>query len=838
VVNTLRFRACVNGLLRYPMQTGLAVLGLALGVMVFVAVDIATDGAQRAFRLSLSALSGRATYHIVAGARGLPDAVYLQLRRDLGVRQSAPVVETAVRHEKRVLQVLGVDLFAEQAFRSYLATDSLRDGVWQRLLLEPGAVLIGERTASRLGIEPDQHFDVQLNGRNVRLRRVGTLDDATTRGIENVLVADIASVKDLREQPTRLTRIDLILDDADTGLRARIEKILPPDARVEAASARVRSVQELTRAFTLNLTAMSLLAVVIGVFLIYNTLHFTMLRRRATFGTLRALGVTRRELFSVILLEAAMLGLLAVCLGSLAGSYIADMLLALVSRTINDLYFVVSVNEASIGGATLVKAALLGMCGSLLAAGLPASEAVLSPPAHTLLRRPIERKSVTWLLPLAASGAALIGLSILIALTSSSLTGGYVSLAALLVGCSLTVPWLVVVLARGLNRLLTHALLRHTVTGVEAGISRIGVAEAALVVALAATIGVTLMIGSFRTAVEQWLESTLRADIYVRPAHAMSGRDETRIDAAVVDSIRSIPEVNEASMGRFVELRSNGRNVSLFAIELATQSYASFNLLASDAQAWDDFDSRAAVFVSEPYAFHNHVDVGDVLPLPTASGEQNFRVAGIYRDYGSDRGVVMMRMSLYRELWRDDGVSSLGVYLHEPGASQRVMDEIHARTVSMQQLRLRSNRDLRSASLDVFDRTFEITRVLRWLTIIVAVVAILTALSAVQLERRRELALLRSIGLTTRQLAGVMFTQTALLGFFAGLLAIPTGVALSMLLVHVINRRAFGWSMDFVVATAPLGEALVMAILAAVVAGCVPVWRALREVPALALRGE
>jgi len=820
------------------MQMGLAVLGLALGVMVFVAVDIAADGAQRAFRLSLSALSGRATHHIVAGSRGLPDAVYLQLRRELGVRQSAPVVETVVRHEKRVLQVLGVDLFAEQAFRSYFARDSLRDGVWQRLLLEPGAVLIGERTASRLGIGPGQYFDVQLNGRNVRLLRVGTLDDATTRGIENVLVADIASVKDLRGQPTRLSRIDLILDDTDTDLRARIEKILPPDAHVEAASARVRSVQELTRAFTLNLTAMSLLAVVIGVFLIYNTLHFTMLRRRATFGTLRALGVTRRELFAVILLEAAMLGLLAVCLGTLAGSFVADMLLALVSRTINDLYFVVSVNEASITGTIIAKAALLGMCGSLLAAGLPASEAVLSPPAHTLLRRAIERKSITWLLPVAGGGAVLIGLSILIAVSSDNLAAGYLSLAMLLIGCSLTVPWMIVVLARSLSRVLTHALLRHTVTGVEAGISRIGVAEAALVVALAATIGVTLMIGSFRAAVEQWLESTLRADIYIRPAHAVSGRDETRIDATIVDAIRSIPAVRDISQGRFVELRSDGRDVSLFAIELATQSYASINLLASGERAWDQFDNHTSVFVSEPYAFHNHVAVGDVLKLPTASGEQSFRVSGIYRDYGSDRGVVMMRMSLYRELWQDEGISSLGVYLHEPGSSQRVMDEIHARTATQQQLRLRSNRDLRNASLDVFDRTFEITRVLRWLTIIVAVVAILTALSAVQLERRRELALLRSIGLTTRQLAGVMFTQTALLGFFAGLVAMPVGVALSMLLVHVINRRAFGWSMDFIVVAAPLGEALVMATLAALVAGCVPVWRALSEAPALALRGE
>ena len=130
MVTTLRFRACINGLLRYPLQAGLAVLGLALGVMVFVAVDIAAAGAQRAFELSLNALAGRATHFISAGAQGLSDELYLRLRKELGIRQSAPVVETAVSHEKRVLQVLGVDLFAEQAFRSYFAQDSLQDGVW------------------------------------------------------------------------------------------------------------------------------------------------------------------------------------------------------------------------------------------------------------------------------------------------------------------------------------------------------------------------------------------------------------------------------------------------------------------------------------------------------------------------------------------------------------------------------------------------------------------------------------------------------------------------------------------------------------------------------------
>ena len=179
----------------------------------------------------------------------------------------------------------------------------------------------------------------------------------------------------------------------------------------------------------------------------------------------------------------------------------------------------------------------------------------------------------------------------------------------------------------------------------------------------------------------------------------------------------------------------------------------------------------------------------------------------------------------------------MGIYLKAPNLSLRVMDEIHATTADRQQLSLRSNRELREVSLDVFDRTFEITRVLRWLTTIVAVVAILTALSAVQLERRRELALLRGIGMTSRQLAGLMFAQTGLLGFFAGLLAMPVGVALSMLLVHVINRRAFGWSMDFTLTPGILLGTLALSVTAALLAGAYPGWRMADTTPAQALRG-
>ncbi len=836
----LAWRASAAGLLRYPLQSALAVLGLALGVMVFVAVDIANQGARRAFDLSMQALAGRATHHVVAGPAGLADEAYVGLRRDLGLRDAAPVVELSVRYGSETLRVLGIDPLAERSFRGFAAAGALAPAVWRRLLLEPGAVLIAASTAARIGVQVGEAFEVGASGRRHTLTLVGLLDEHATRGLDNLAVTDIASAQSLRGAPARLTRIDLMLAEDEARTLEAVRALLPPEASIVPASARARATRELAGAFTLNLTAMSLLAVVIGLFLIYNTMHFNVLRRRELFGVLRAIGVTRGEVLRAVLLEALLLGACAAALGILAGDAIAGRLLALVGRTLNDLYFSVTVGEARLSTASLMLGLVLGVVGSLASALVPALEAMSVSPVAAIARRPLERRVGGWLPGFALAGAALLAGAGVLAISSTGLAAGFAALAALLVGSALAVPWLTAAAGAALGRLSRRgpALWRHTLGGISAGISRTGVAVAALVVALSATVGVALMVGSFRVAVQDWLESTLRADIYVRPADGFSGVVENALDPAVVESITGLPAVAAVSVARFVEIADGARTVPLFAVRMPDLGQRSIRLLAGGEAAWRAFDTQAAVLVSEPYAFHNRLAAGDTLRLPTPRGAREFAVAGIYRDYGSDRGVVMMRLALYREYWDDAGISSLGVYLRPGEPLETATASIRAVAEGRQALGLRANRDLKRVSLAVFDRTFEITGVLRWLTVIVAVLAIVTSLGALQLERSRELALLRALGMTPLQLALMIVAQTVLLGLFAGLLAVPVGIALSQLLIHVINARAFGWSMDFVLLASPLAEALAIGGAVALLAGIVPAWQSARRTPAAGLHGE
>jgi putative ABC transport system permease protein len=256
------------------------------------------------------------------------------------------------------------------------------------------------------------------------------------------------------------------------------------------------------------------------------------------------------------------------------------------------------------------------------------------------------------------------------------------------------------------------------------------------------------------------------------------------------------------------------------------------------AEIWDGFQRGDTLIVSEPYAFHNDLEVGSSVRLLTDQGERNFRVAGIYFDYSSGRGVVMMSRNAYQRFWNDDGVSTVSLYAAPGQDVDALIKQLYQVAGNEQELRIRSNLDLREASLEIFDRSFTITSVMRVLAMIVAFVGVLSALMALQLERSRELGTLRAMGFTSGQIWRMITSQTGLMGLVAGLLSLPMGLALAAGLIFVINRRSFGWSMDLQIFPIVLMEAVALAVVAALLAGIYPAIRMAMSSPAEALREE
>jgi putative ABC transport system permease protein len=582
----------------------------------------------------------------------------------------------------------------------------------------------------------------------------------------------------------------------------------------------------------------------VGGFLIYNTLMFAVLRRRPLLASLRALGVTRGGVFRLVMSEAVVLALLGGLPGLLLGVLVGQGLVQLVTRTINDLYFVLSVTALHVPPWLLAKGLALGVGAALLAALGPAWEAARVRPREGMRRSAIERRAHRMTPWLAVAGGALVLLGhALVQWSSHGLVIGFVALFLMIMGYSLLIPlavWLLSrLLAPALGRLL-GVTGRLAARGMGAALSRTGVAVAALAVAVSATVGVGVMVDSFRTTVQGWLGHTLQSALYVNSPAPGDERAGSLLPRGVAERVAALPEVAAISTGRRFRVDSDRGPVDMFVLDPAPASPDGFHLLAGDpARAWAAWRVGEAVLVSEPFAWRHDMRVGETLTLHTPRGERVFRVDGIYQDYGSQQGVVLVARDVFRDFWDVRTEGTLGVYL-VPGVSVEQGVEVVRRSVAdlPEPVLVTPASEIRERSMAIFDRTFAITHVLRLLTVGVAFIGILSALMALQFERAKEHGVLRATGMTPAQVTGLVSLQGALLGLAAGLLAIPLGLMMADVLIDVINRRSFGWSMLRTVPLRVLAEGVLLALAAALLAGLRPAWKTGRVRPADALREE
>jgi putative ABC transport system permease protein len=845
VSRTLR-RASRRFLLRHPTQSLLALVGIALGVAGAVAIALANDSATRAFSATTDAVAGRATHQITAGPAGLPDELPARLVRHLGPGRVAPIVEGRVTTRlptggRRALQLLGVDPFSEAPFRPQFSSGGDTGGGLpglDRLVTAGDTAALAAATAAELGVGVGDRLEIEFAGRQRSLEIVALLDSAdpgARQAFADLLVLDLAAAQETLDRVGRLDRIDLRLADVAGELSA----LLPPDARVESAAARSRTLDEMTRAFRFNLTALSYLAVFCGAFLIYNATSFAVVQRRRLLGMLRALGVTRREILALVLGEAALLGLVGSALGLALGTWLAQGLVVLVTRTINDLYFNLTVRGAGLDGPSLALGLVLGLGATLLAALPPALEASAVAPGVALARSSLESKARRGVTRAAGLGVLLGALGALLLLAPSrGLPLAFAGFFATVLGAALLVPGATVLLLRWLGPVLPLLGTRGRLAtrGVVTSLSRTGVALAALTVAVAVTVGVGVMIASFRQAVVHWLEGALVAEIYVSPPGGRPG--EATVVPAALAALAADPAVAEVSLLRHGFVTSEHGPLRLLASDLAASSRDSWRLVAGDREPlWSALEA-GAVAIAAPFAYRAGLGVGDVLRLPTRAGPQDFPIVGIFEDYSADRGAVLISREVYRRLWGDDGVSAVGIDLVAGSDAEAVVGRLRAATAPFQALDVRATGTLKRNSLQVFDRTFAVTAVLRAIAGLVAFVGVVSALGALALDRARELGVLRALGLTPGELGGLVTVQSGLLGLIAGLFSLPLGMLLAAIMVHVINRRSFGWSLELVLPVEVLAQAVLLAFGAALLAGLQPAWKMAHTSPALALREE
>ena len=836
-------------LAQHPLLAILNVTTVALGVALYVAIQIANHSANRAFEASVDVVAGKAQLEVRAPAGNLRDDLFPMVAHHAGIAAATPIVRgfvTLPDFPGEYLDLLGIDILTNESFRTFDLTDfQTQQFDIQQWLRGPRTVAVSEELAGQHHLRAGDRIKVQINGKTTDLTIGYLLRTGGTSANANPHFAamDIGWAQELLGRSNTLNSISLRLTKGSDPekIATELRKQLPPDSTVAAPAQRGEQVEKMLAGFQLNLQAMSLVSLLVGMFLIYNTIEASVVRRHNEIGILRSLGVTRREVRWLFLGEAAALGAIGIAVGLAGGYLLARALVGPVAETISSLYVLLSVREVSIAPWIWSSAVLLGFVSVLAAAWFPARAAAALNPVDTLHHGARIEQSVRlsrgWIL---AGGSSLL-LSLLLSVLALR-TGppwlGFGAAFFVLAGFSSIAPVITARFSRAATAAIhQHIEVRLAAQNLSRALLRNAVTIASLAAAVAMTIGVAVMVFSFRQTVGDWINQTLIADLFIGPAANEITGPTSFVPPAAIEYLEKNPTVEEVDTYRGVELPFRDQTIALAVVRGSNRRNLRF-LRGNNDTIMRRFYNDQCVLVSESFARRFHVAEGETLPLPSPDGVIAFPIMGVFYDYTRDQGNVFLSTKNFRKFWHDDRVNSLALYLKKDAKPEAVADAFRERFSASGEFSIYSYRLLRTRIFEIFDQTFAVTYVLRTIAVLVAVVGIFLGLTTLVTERSRELGILRSLGASTAQIRRLLLWESGMIGVLASVLGIAAGLCLSLVLTGVINRAFFGWTIQLAFPWGSLAWTPVWIIAAAVAAGWIPAWRAGRLNVAEAVRSE
>lgn len=818
----------------------LSLFGVALGVASILSIQIINLNSLAAFEGSVRAVSGEADLSVLGRTSTLPEALYARVLSEPGVAAAWPLYRVDVAlagRDEFYLELIGVDLFAPMPIPWQVAPQATADP-----LLIPGWAAITPTLASKLGLEVGDALEVTSGSRAVTLQ-VGALVDfqkITPLASSRLVVMDISQAQGLLGGRGRIHQIDIqaAKDETARGLGERLLARLGPAVQIVTPEQRREEAAGLLAAFRMNLTALSLVSLFVGGFLVYTSTQAALLRRRAELGLLRCLGTTRGQLLRLILAEVALLGVLGVIAGCVLGYAIALYSVEQVSRTLSNLYLLEQIETLRLPPWLFLLAAVVGVGGALGGALLPALDMSRKDPRSLLAAYTLQERVGQAALPLFVLGwlvlAASWGGYFLFA--PHWKPAGFASGLGLLVGLPLLTPFTV----RELTRRIGSRSF-GLVYGVKALGSRLqasAFAVAALAIAVSMLIGITLMIGSFRRTVEIWLDASARADVYITSKSWRRAREGATLAPELVQALATHPGVRLVDRLRQIFVYAGERKIMLGAADLGLPiRQGRLEMLAGDRdEALRRAYEEGAVLISEPLARKAGLGLSDELSIMSPAGEVSLPIAGIYYDYSSERGSAAIDLATMERLFGPGPIHSVALYL-EPGRDpEEMVGELRDRFADVP-LEIRSNRGLREQVFAVFDQTFAVTRLLEAMSLVIAAAGITLTLLVMARERISELALYRALGAQRRQILRVFMGKGLGIACFGLLLGLLGGVALAVVLIYGINRPYFGWTIAWHWPWRELVEEVLTILGAALAASLYPALRASRT-PAMELSRE
>ncbi len=846
----LFYRLMLRPLLQEPVRALLTVLAVTLGVAVVLAMDLAGAAATGSFRASMETLAGDNDLEIVASG-GVPETVVGTLAAlPYSIRISPRIEDSAVvADSKQTLPLIGLDFVAESnsersgTISEFSSNESVGSSENELQSLQyPDSVWVG----ASLKRKPGERLRLLINDQVREYTVRGVYPDSN--GADSAIVMDIAAAQRALNRFGRVDRILLRIPEKPSleDWQQRLRAVLPAGVEVRTQGTGTVENRRMLAAFRWNLRLLSYIALIVGAFLIYNTISVSVVRRRPETGIVRALGASRNAVLAAFIGEAAFFGLAGAALGLPVGRVMATGAVKLMSATVESLYVSSRPGAIELTAWSVVLAFVIGVGVAILSAYSPAREASLVSPVEAMARgrreftARVHKSRDLWLaliLGILAAGASRVPA------IEGKPVFGYLAAILLVIASALAIPAFTYAVisrtSRWLGRVLgVEALL--AAQSLSGSLRRTSVLVGALSTAIAMMTSVGIMVGSFRETVLIWMNDRLPADLYLRPAGEPAPDRHPTVSLELAEKISKLPGVAGVDRLRAYEISYDGIPATLASVDLsALRSDHQSNFFSGrpTEQVLSQIRNADAVVVSEPFTYKHHVRAGDTITLALGAARASFRIVDVYYDYGSERGSILMdRQTMLRYL-PDPAPSNLAIYVAPSATSEAVRKEITEAAASYRVL-LFSNRDLRAEAIRIFDRTFAITYALEAVAILVAVMGVAGALLALVIDRRRELGLLRFLGASTGQVRKQILFEAGLLGMLANFAGLAQGFALSLVLIYVINKQSFGWTIRFHWPVAVLLGAISGVYAATVLAGLYPAQVAVKLNPLEAVHEE
>jgi putative ABC transport system permease protein len=839
----LFYRLIVRPVLREPVRAALTVLAVALGVAVVLAIELAGAAATGSFRSSMETLAGDNDLEITASG-GVPEEIVGMLAAlPYSIRISPRIEDYAVIADtKRSFPLIGLDLVAEGGSYAHLEAGNASEAQHYKTSEEAYGDFgdsDGIWVGSSLGYKTGDRVLLLINDQVREYTVRGAYADLN--GSESAVLMDLATAQ---RALTRYGRVDRILlrvprEPRQEEWQRRLRGALPAGVEIRPQGTGTIENRRMLAAFRWNLRLLSYVSLVVGAFLIYNTISVSVVRRRPEIGIVRALGASRGAILGAFVGEAGCFGLAGAFVGLPLGRFMATGAVKLMASTVESLYVSSRPGLVQLRLESALLAATIGVGVAVASAYSPAREAALVSPVEAMGRgrreydAGMQKGRDLWV-------ALALGVAAAAASRAPAIGGkplfGYLAAILLVAASALAIPAFVHALsmfaAKVLGKLFgVEAML--AARSLAASLGRTSVLVGALSTAIAMMTAVGIMVGSFRETVSVWMGDRLPADLYLRPAGSAAADRHPTISPSLAEEIEKLPGVAAVERLRAYEIRYQDMPATLASIDLNVlrrDQNSEFFSGRPREQVLAELRDSNVVVVSEPFTYKHHVKTGDSITLPLGEKLAAFRVADVYYDYSSERGSILMDRKTMLRYLPDPAPSNLAIYVSPDAKLEIVRAELERATAGHRVL-LFSNRDIRTEAIRIFDRTFAITYALEAVAVVVAVMGIAGALLALVIDRRRELGLLHFLGAAKGQLRKLILVESGLLGLLANLAGLVLGFALSLVLIYVINKQSFGWTIRFHWPVEILVVALTVVYVATVLAGLYPARVAVRLNP-------